>query len=154
MIVSRSSMPRAAAAWAPSSAIVAPRTASDPLIGHAARSSALRLSVEWPAPGVVVVSMSGEVDLATVPRLTELIRQRLTAAALHAVVLDLSEVSFASSAALELLLHCERRCEHRGIGLYVVPGEGAVRRLLRVAGLCRHFSCRGSAAEAVADAGR
>ncbi|KAA5834638.1 STAS domain-containing protein [Saccharopolyspora hirsuta] len=139
-------------AWAGSGpAIVAPRAPVDPVIGHGC-SSALRLAVEWPASGVVVVRIGGEIDLATVPRLTELIRQRLTAAALRTVVLDLSEVSFASSAAVELLLHVQRRAEHRGVGLLVVPGGGAVWRLLVVAGLRDRFACRDSAAEAVSEA--
>ncbi|MDA3630981.1 STAS domain-containing protein [Saccharopolyspora oryzae] len=151
MIVSRSGM--RAAVWAGSGpAIVAPREPVDPVIGHGGCSPALRLAVEWPAPGVVVVRIGGEIDLATVPRLTELIRQRLTAASLRSVVLDLSEVSFASSAAVELLLHVQRRAEHRGVGLWVVPGSGAMVRLLLVTGLRERFVCRDSAAEAVSEA--
>ncbi|MGP4016084.1 STAS domain-containing protein [Saccharopolyspora sp. 5N708] len=151
MIVSRSSTPPAA--WTSRGhEIVAPRTPDDPVIGRGTCTSALRLAVEWPAPGIVVVRIRGEIDLATVPRLTELIRQRLTAAALHTVVLDLSEVSFASSAAVELLLHTQRRAEHRGIRLFVVPGAGAMLRLLTITRLRERFVCRETAAEAVAEA--
>ncbi|WP_229680164.1 STAS domain-containing protein [Saccharopolyspora thermophila] len=131
-----------------------PRTADDALTGHAGSSRTLRLAVEWPACGVVVVRIGGEVDLSTVPRLAELIRQRLTAAALRSVVLDLSEVTFASSAAVELLLHVQRRAEHRGIRLFVVPGEGALLRLLTITQLREQFVCRATAAEAVAEARR
>lgn len=149
MIVSRSG--RRSVAWTGSGpAIVAPRAPSDPLIGHSC-PAALRLAVEWPAPGVVVVRIGGEIDVATVPRLAELIRQRLTAAALQTVVLDLSAVSFASSAAVELLLHVQRRAEHRGVGLLVVTG-GVVLRLLVITGLRERFACRDSAAEAVSEA--
>ncbi|WP_190813537.1 STAS domain-containing protein [Saccharopolyspora pogona] len=151
MIVSRSSMPPAA--WARGGhAIVAPHTAEDPVAAHASCTSALRLAVEWPASGVVVVRIGGEIDLATVPRLTELIRQRLTAAALQAIVLDLSEVSFASSAAIELLLHTQRRADHRSTKLFVVPGHGAMLRLLTITRLRERFVCRESAAQAVAEA--
>lgn len=151
MIVSRSGMPPAA--WTSGGdAIVAPRSGDEPSIVHGTCTSALRLAVEWPTAGVVVVRIGGEIDLATVPRLTELIRQRLTAAALHTVVLDLSEVSFASSAAIELLLHTQRRAEHRGIQLLVVPGDGAMLRLLTITGLRERFVCRESAAEAVTEA--
>lgn len=150
MIVSRSSMrPVARAGSGP--AIVAPRAPADPMVGHQC-PAALRLAVEWPAPGVVVVRIGGEIDLATVPRLTELIRQRLTAATLRSVVLDLSEVSFASSAAVELLLHVQRRADHRGVGLWVVPGTGAVLRLLSVVALRERFACRDNAAEAIDEA--
>ncbi|MEV0697856.1 STAS domain-containing protein [Saccharopolyspora sp. NPDC050389] len=151
MIVSRSGM--SPAAWVGTGhAIVAPRASDDPIVAHPMCTSALRLAVEWPVPGVVVVRIGGEIDLATVPRLTELIRQRLTAAALQAIVVDVSEVSFASSAAVELLLHAQRRAEHRRTRLFVVPGHGAVLRLLTITGLRERFVCRATAAEAVAEA--
>ncbi|RKT87998.1 anti-anti-sigma factor [Saccharopolyspora antimicrobica] len=148
MIVSRSGMRQVA--WTGGPAIVAPRAPSDPPVGHCC-PAALRLAVEWPVPGVVVVRIGGEVDVATVPRLAELLRQRLTAAALQTVVLDLSAVTFASSAAVELLLHVQRRAEHRGVGLLVVTGE-VVLRLLVITGLRERFTCRDSAAEAVSEA--
>ncbi|MBB5158188.1 STAS domain-containing protein [Saccharopolyspora phatthalungensis] len=152
MIVSRSGMPPAA--WTDHGhAIVTPCTADDPVATHATSVSALRLAVEWPAAGVVVVRIGGEIDLSTVPRLTEVIRQRLTAAALNTVILDLSGVSFASSAAIELLLHSQRRADHRGVQLFVVPGGGAILRLLTITGLRERFVCRETAAQAVADAG-
>ena len=53
-------------------AIVAPREASEPITGSPAHTRALRLSVLRPDPGVVVVRMRGEIDLAAVPRLTGL----------------------------------------------------------------------------------
>ena len=152
MIVSRSSMSRAAA-WAPASTIIAPRTSEDAPVPRT-RHASLRLSVEWPYPGIVVVRIDGEVDLATVPRLTELVRQRLKAAQLHAIIIDLSEVTFASSTVVELLLHAQRRAEQRGIPMLVVPGNGPVRRLLRMTGLEYRFTYRNTAAEAVAEAHR
>ena len=115
-------------------------------------SQALRLSVERPASGVVVVVMDGEIDLASMPRLTELVQQRLTAASLRALVLDLSAVSFVSSCGLELLLRTQRRAEQRGIALYVVAGSRPVWRLLQLTGQAERFTRRGSVAEAVAEA--
>ncbi|GAA2792928.1 STAS domain-containing protein [Saccharopolyspora taberi] len=153
MIVFRSGAPRREVApWVPGGLIAAPRAAGDPPLQHSCGTPALRLSVEWPAPGVVVVGVRGEIDLACVPRLTELVRQRLTAASLRAVVIDVSGVTYSSSAGLELLIHAHRRAEHRGIDLYVVPGDGPVRRLLELTGLRDHFTCRDTTAEALADA--
>ena len=112
----------------------------------------LRLSVERPERGVVVVHMYGEIDLASVPRLGELIRQRLTAAALRTVVLDLSGVEFLSSSGLELLLNAQRRAEYRGVELYLIPGARCVQRLLDLTGMTDRFRWRSSVAEAVAAA--
>jgi anti-anti-sigma factor len=112
----------------------------------------LHVSVQRPEPGSVVVHMRGEIDMAAVPRLAELIRQRLTAAFLRTVVLDLSEVDFLSTGGLELLLHAQRRAEHRGVALYVVPDDRCVRRLVDLTGTGDRFCWRSSVAEAVASA--
>lgn len=131
--------------------IVAPRQPDDPATGLPLDTSGLSLSVERPEPGVVVVHMVGEIDLACVPRLTELIRQRLTAAVLRGLVLDLTEVTFCSSAGLELMLHAQTRSEYRGIAMWTVCGQGAVRRLLDLTGVESRFDHRDTVAEAVAE---
>ncbi|WP_243787755.1 STAS domain-containing protein [Saccharopolyspora gloriosae] len=128
--------------------ITPPRDAGEPITPAHTRS--LRLSVQRPDPGVVVVGVGGEIDLSSVSRLAELVRQRLTAATLRAVVLDLSEVTFFGSAGLELLLHAQRRAEARRTPLYVVLGTGAVHRLVRLTGLTDRFTTRDTATEAVA----
>lgn len=127
------------------------RPDSELLTGSPAHPQALRLRVHRPEPGVAVVLMSGEVDLAGAPRLNELIRQRLTAAVLRALVLDMSEVSFFGSAGLELLLLAQSRCESRGIPMYLVPGHGVVARMLRLTGLADRFATRETTAQAVAE---
>ncbi len=132
-------------------AIVAPREASEPITDTPAHTRSLRLSVLRPTPGVVVVRMSGEIDLATVPRLTELIRQRLTAAVLRAIVLDLSEVTFFSTAGLEMLLHAQRRTECKQIPMFVVFGTGPVARMMRLTGLTDRFVARETTAQAVTE---
>lgn len=114
--------------------------------------SGLRLGVQWPATGVVLVRIGGEVDLAAVPRINELIRQRLTAATLYAVVLDLSDVVFVSSSGIEQLLHAQNRADQRGIEFYVVVESAPVQRLLNLIGVADYFERRVSVAEAVAEA--
>ncbi|MEY8038029.1 STAS domain-containing protein [Saccharopolyspora cebuensis] len=116
------------------------------------RQGGLRMAVEWPEPGVVLVRLAGDVDLAAVPVVTELMRQRLTAASLRVVVVDLSGVAFCSSAGVELLLHAQRRSEMRGIELMVVTGDGPVRRVLELSGVAERFVCPDSAVEALARA--
>ena len=129
--------------WRGADAVVPPRRAPEPATtGHGGQSTgvtALRLTVQWPTPGVVAVRIGGEVDLASLPRLTEMINQRLRAATLDAVVLDFSGVTFASSAALELLVSTRRRCHQRGSRL-LVAADGPVARLLELTGLAAMFT--------------
>ncbi|GAB3551457.1 anti-anti-sigma factor [Actinopolyspora lacussalsi] len=113
---------------------------------------ALRMSVQRPAPGVVVVSMNGDIDLAAAPRVTELIRQRLTAAALRTLIVDLSMVSFIDTTGAELLLKAQRRADQRGIDMHVVPGQGCVPRLLDLTGINASLTCHDSVSAALAHA--
>ncbi|RCW46043.1 anti-anti-sigma factor [Halopolyspora algeriensis] len=137
-----------------SHAFVPPRRAPDHDISRDQQriDPTLRLAVERPVPGVSVVHMHGEIDLSSVPRLTELIRQRLTAAVLNALVLDLTEVSFVSSHGIELLLHTQHRAEQRGIELSVIAESTCVCRMLELTGLVGRFTCYSSVTEAVAAA--
>lgn len=116
-------------------------------VGHT-----VRVSMQRPEPGSVVVHIRGEVDMASIPRLGELIRQRLRAAYLRTVVLDLSEVDFLSTGGLEMLLHAQRRAENRGVTLYIVPDDRCVHRLVELTGTADRFSLRSSVSEAVAAA--
>lgn len=145
MIVSRS-MPAEASRG--DGGIVAPRDAAESALTTGARSSELTVRVQWPRRGLVLVSIGGEVDLASLPRITEIVRQRLTAARLHTAIVDLSQVGFASSAALELLMLAYNAAGRREVQLLVVPGAGRVRRLLELTGLSALFE----QAETVEDA--
>lgn len=131
--------------------VVTPHQPGDPVSAEPIFTRGMHLTVERPQPGVVVVRIRGEIDLACVPRLTELIRQRLTAAVLRRLVLDLSEVTFCSTAGLELVLHAQNRSEQRGIAMSIVCGNGAVRRLLELTALESRFDCQDSVAEALAE---
>ncbi|GAA2352349.1 hypothetical protein GCM10009854_32900 [Saccharopolyspora halophila] len=139
-------------AWQQDHSLVQPRPPADAVLGHAHHEATSRLSVEWPAPGVVVVRIGGEIDLASLPRVTEMIRQRLRAASLQTVVLDFSTVTFASSAAMELLITAQRRCRQRDCTLLVVPGNGPVAKLLEITGLSTMVSLREDVTAAVAEA--
>ncbi|MDI2027965.1 STAS domain-containing protein [Saccharopolyspora sp. TS4A08] len=135
--------------------IVSPRAAAEARFGAGARSaSALRVRVQWPERGVVMVSVGGEIDMASLPRITEILRQRLTAARLHTAILDLSQVGFASSAVLELLMLAHHAAGRREARLLVVPGTGRVRRVLELTGLSGLFEQTGDLDEALARARR
>jgi anti-sigma B factor antagonist len=136
----------------PAEARPAPIPTQDRRLAYGTAVGTVHVAVRRPEPGSVVVHIRGEVDMASVPRLGELIEQRLTAAYLRTVVLDLSEVDFLSTGGLEMLLRAQRRAENRGVALYVVPDERCVHRLVQLTGTADRFSLCSSVSEAVAAA--
>jgi anti-sigma B factor antagonist len=88
-------------------------------------------------PGYVVVTVVGEVDIATVARL----RERLSALAVSGVplVADLDQVSFIDATGLGALARAARDAAAQGVSLYVVCDRPQTRRLFRVTGLDRQI---------------
>ncbi len=88
-------------------------------------------------PGYVVVTVAGEVDIATVARL----RERLSALAAGGVplVADLDQVSFIDATGLGALVGAAREAAAQGASLYVVCARPQTRRLFRVTGLDRQI---------------
>jgi anti-anti-sigma factor len=79
------------------------------------------------AAGQVVVTVTGEVDMAT----AETMRQVAMKHSAPAALVDLRAVTFFDSAAIHALL---KIVEHYGAGLRVLP-SAQVRRILEIAGL-------------------
>jgi anti-sigma B factor antagonist len=88
-------------------------------------------------PGYVVVTVVGEVDIATVARL----RERLSALTVSGVplVADLDQVSFIDATGLGALARAARDAAAPGVSLYVVCDRPQTRRLFRVTGLDRQI---------------
>jgi anti-sigma B factor antagonist len=88
-------------------------------------------------PGYVVVTVVGEVDIATVARL----RERLSAVAVAGVplVADLDQVSFIDATGLGALAGAAREAAAQGTSMYVVCARPQTRRLFRVTGLDRQM---------------
>ena len=91
--------------------------------------------------GTQIVSVTGEVDLSSVPWLAEVIRRAKEQAGGEPshVVVDLSEVEFMDTAGLEVLLeewNSSRRLDGR---MCLVAPEGPLTRLLEVSGLGELF---------------
>ena len=88
-------------------------------------------------PGYVVVTVAGEVDIATVAEL----RKRLAAMAASGVplVADLDQVSFIDATGLGALAGAAREATEHGTSLYVVCARPQTRRLFRVTGLDRQI---------------
>jgi anti-anti-sigma factor len=99
----------------------------------------MRLLVARPGPGVVVVTVSGEVDALTAPRLAELVHHRLLATPALLVV-DLSAVTFLSVAGLRVLLRGALEATVRDVELRMVTSTSpVVQRILAVTGVGREL---------------
>lgn len=97
----------------------------------AAENESLLLRMSYPVPEVAVMSVAGEVDLATMPRLSRLLWPRLKTT-LAVLVIDLREVTFLGVAGVELLVAAHAHAGHRGIPLCVVTGARALDRVLEI----------------------
>ncbi|HKS45671.1 MAG TPA: STAS domain-containing protein [Amycolatopsis sp.] len=91
----------------------------------------LRLRVRRDGPDTTV-SVHGEVDLLTAPRLLAVLTEQLHAATL--LVVDVSEVDFFGAAGLDTLVEIAHRAGQRDVSLRLVAGAH-VCRLLRLTGL-------------------
>jgi len=85
-----------------------------------------------------VVTLAGELDIATVPRVREAIAAPTVAAA-SAVLVDLTGVTFMDSTGLAVLLGLERDLSARRGRLAVVCPEGPARLLLDVTGVAERL---------------
>jgi anti-sigma B factor antagonist len=78
---------------------------------------------------VATVTVSGELDLATVPRLSGTLAEHGHA---RLLVLDLTGVTFIDSTGVRSLLDADRACADLGSRLVVLAGDGPVRRMLEL----------------------
>ena len=98
-------------------------------------------------PGYVIVTVAGEIDIATAARL----RERLSALAAGGlpVVADLDQVSFIDATGLGALAGAARQAAAHGASLHVVCARPQTRRLFRVTGLDRQIPLVRDLAEAL-----
>jgi anti-anti-sigma factor len=85
----------------------------------------------------VVLTLGGELDLATVPVLQEQLDDAMRGKA--AVVIDLSRLKFIDSSGLDLLVRAERHQRDSGAQLVLVRGPRAVHRVFALTSLDSHF---------------
>ncbi len=76
-----------------------------------------------------VLSVTGQVDVATTDTLAGRIRDALSHAP-ETIVIDLSAVAFFGSGGLSTLLEADGHARASGCRLVVIPGTGVVRRML------------------------
>jgi anti-anti-sigma factor len=100
----------------------------------------LRLTLTRPVPATAVITVAGELDLLTAPRLAELVTAQ-AATAVRTLVVDLSAVTFLGCAGIGALARAQ--CDLRATGreLRVVTGSGRADRTLRLTGSHREWRC-------------
>jgi anti-sigma B factor antagonist len=104
-----------------------------------------------PVEGALLVSASGELDLAAAPRLATVLSMA-TQSAEPCVVLDLTDVDFIDSTALGAIMHASTEAEAAGKRMLVVALDGPVRRLLESTNLTGRFRVYPSRGDALAAA--
>jgi anti-sigma B factor antagonist len=85
-------------------------------------------------PAGVVFSVSGELDIATVPKLRERLAAALDRGA-RRVVIDLRPLDFLDSIAVAALLHAARQLGDGGRLAVVVAPDSYIRMVFEIAGL-------------------
>jgi anti-sigma B factor antagonist len=93
----------------------------------------LGVALSRPRPGVVVLSVRGEIDALTTPQLEPAVAELLDGPDDRRVI-DLSEVSFLASSGLAVLIRAAQLAEERGARLRLVLVTRAVRRPLQITG--------------------
>ncbi|MEA2373744.1 MAG: anti-sigma factor antagonist [Thermoleophilaceae bacterium] len=82
-------------------------------------------------PGKVHLELSGELDIATAPKLDEEVR-RLEAEGHELIVIDLRGLQFMDSSGLRSLLAAHTNARELGRRLVIVRGDDRVQRVLRI----------------------
>ena len=121
--------------------------ADDPTAG--VPGQLLRLDTGRPAPGVVVVTASGEIDTSTAPQLRDVLDEA-RADADHLVV-DLAGVTFISSAGINVLVRAREPPAARRAALHLVgvTGNRPVALILDITGLTSRFDIHADVGDAL-----
>ena len=96
-----------------------------------------------PPPGVVLVRMPAEVDLATAPALRDELLGALNRDGIHLVV-DALDVTFMDSSGVNALVRARERAAALDGSLHVVTVSPGVRRVLQITGLDERLGLVGS----------
>jgi anti-sigma B factor antagonist len=97
-------------------------------------------------PGYAVITVTGEIDIATVATLRESLNA--LAESRRPVIADLNRVGFMDASGLGAIVGASRRAAAHGASLHVVCG-GRTRQLFRLAGLDRQVPLARTTAEAL-----
>lgn len=95
------------------------------------------------------MSVHGEIDLYTVPRLQRELANALASGDSIRLVVDLSGVDFCDSTGVNVLLAAHRQAREKGGDLELAAPRPAVRKILQVTGLETVFTVTDKPAHAV-----
>ena len=90
--------------------------------------------------GAAEIVLGGEVDIAARPPLDDALHKALGAEKPAALVVDMTDVTFADSSTLHWLTEVKRTADTAGARLTVTTVPGAVRDLLTITGMKSHLS--------------
>jgi anti-sigma B factor antagonist len=108
------------------------------------------ISIDEHAADYSVISVRGEVDLHSSPRLERAIERG--SEGVKAVVVDMSDISFMDSTVLSAFMQAREELGERGISLRLVSPSSSVKRLFEITGLGDYFEVYPSR-EAATDGG-
>jgi anti-sigma B factor antagonist len=80
--------------------------------------------------GMVLIRVTGEVDVCTAPQLAAAVRHALVEGA-SSIYIDLAQVSFFGAAGATVLLHAKRACQRRGTNFVLLRPSRSAMRVLR-----------------------
>jgi anti-sigma B factor antagonist len=112
----------------------------------------LRLTLTRPTPTSTIITVAGELDLSTAPRLAEILTARPESAT-GIVVVNLAAVTFLGAAGMEVLAQAHFRAKLTGPAVRLVTGSHCVDRALYVTGLDRELPCYADLDTALASSG-
>lgn len=95
----------------------------------------MRVEVEQRAPHQFVVTLVGELDMATGPILTEAVTDLLARGRVDAMVVDASELRFLDSSGLRTLLQVHAAATERNVAFAVHGARDPVAQVIRIAAL-------------------
>lgn len=108
----------------------------------------LRVETQRPREGVAVISLGGEVDVYTSPRVKQEIVDLLNAGT-HKLVVDLSGVEYLDSTGLGVLIGGLKRAREREGDLKLVCDNLRILRIFEITGLTKIFDIHRAEAEAL-----
>jgi anti-sigma B factor antagonist len=86
--------------------------------------------------GMVLIRVTGEVDVCTAPELAAAVQHALLRGA-SSVYVDLAQVSFFGAAGANVLLHAKRACQRGGTSFVLLRPSRSALRVLRFTDLIR-----------------
>jgi len=98
--------------------------------------------------GYVLVSVVGEVDVATAPQLRDRLEEAV-AEGFPTVVVDLTGVTFLDSTALGVLIEASKLCEAAGRTMRIAVSEPRILKIFEITGLTEFFDIRSTRQQAV-----